>query len=126
MIHAEVASNRGFNSFPPASVAQDGRHYPPPEVTAARPPHSTCDRVHRRRRKHVQVTSTRIRPGLYRVTSAGRMFHVEQIRTDLDGYGVENRWWINSVDDGPDPMLDPAPTKRDALADIANLTTPTA
>jgi hypothetical protein len=54
------------------------------------------------------------------------VFHVEQIRTDLDGYGVENRWWINTVDDGPDPLLDPAPTKRDALDDIASLTTPTA
>jgi hypothetical protein len=72
------------------------------------------------------MTSTRIRAGLYRVDAGGRVFHVEQIRTDTEGYGVENRWWISTVDDEPDPLLDPAPTKGDALHDIASLTTPTA
>lgn len=68
------------------------------------------------------VTVTRIRAGLYRAAAADRVFHVEQIRTDTPGYGVETRWWISAADDGAEPYLDPTTTKADALYDIAALT----
>lgn len=63
-------------------------------------------------------SSTRVRPGLYMVTARERTFHVEQIRTDLAGYGVENKWWVTACDSGSDPYFDPFYTKADALQAI--------
>lgn len=68
------------------------------------------------------MKSTRIRAGLYRVTTdTGRVFMVDQVRTDTPGYGVEYNWWITAADDGPEPWIDPQPTKRDALDAISYL-----
>lgn len=68
------------------------------------------------------MRSKRIRAGLYEITTAtGRVFWVEQVRTETPGYGVEHNWWVNAADDGPEPLIDPQPTKRDALAAISYL-----
>ncbi len=69
------------------------------------------------------VTVTRLRAGLYRATAADRILHVEQIRTDTPGYGVENRWWISEADNGGMVCLDPTETKADAIASIRWATT---
>ncbi|AXH46934.1 hypothetical protein I5G67_gp098 [Mycobacterium phage Aminay] len=63
-------------------------------------------------------TSQKIRAGLYRVTAGHRVLHVEQIRTELAGYGVENKWWITEADDYGRVWFDPEHTKADALAAI--------
>ncbi len=66
---------------------------------------------------------SKIRAGLYHVAAGDRAFHVEQIRTEAPGFGVESLWWITAADGGPDLMLDPTRTKADAVADIAALVT---
>jgi hypothetical protein len=64
--------------------------------------------------------TARIRAGLYQVTSSnGRVYRIEQIRTETPGYGVENLWWVSEADNGTQPFIDPQPTKADAVAAIA-------
>jgi hypothetical protein len=65
------------------------------------------------------IKSRKIRAGLYAVTAGPRTLHVEQIRTDTPGYGVENRWWISDADNLGRVHFDSASTKAEALAGIA-------
>jgi hypothetical protein len=62
------------------------------------------------------IKTARIRAGLYQVTSSnGRVYRIEQIRTETPGYGVENLWWISAADNGAELYIDPQATKADAL-----------
>ena len=66
-------------------------------------------------------TSTRtrkIRAGLYEITAGNRTLNVEQIRTEIPGYGVENLWRITEADDLGRVHFDPCYTKAQAVAAI--------
>jgi hypothetical protein len=64
------------------------------------------------------IKSRKIRAGLYAITAGNRTLHLEQVRTEIPGYGVENLWRITEADDLGRTYFDPETTKAGALAAI--------
>lgn len=60
----------------------------------------------------------KIRAGLYEIAAGGRILTIEQIRTEIPGYGVENLWHITEADDGARVHFDPCYTKAEAIEAI--------